>query len=129
MVKIKKKREIPSTPRRRFILEEGIHEHSHRNWKLAVDRSKSIQMKVDKKKVTMVKKRATFAIRASSSKKRIKIPPTRGRIMTRRRRLDSHMEKCFERLGAREGLWENNPFMTLLVGMDDKGLEPLAPSV
>jgi len=57
-----------------------------------VDLSKRTQRKVDKKKVTIEKKRATFAIRSLSCKNRITTPPIIGRRMIERRRLDSHME-------------------------------------
>ena len=61
-VKIMKNNEMPSTPIKKFIFDEGIHKNSSTNWNLAVDLSKRIHRKVDKKKVNIEKDNATFRI-------------------------------------------------------------------
>ena len=57
-----KNNEMPSTPIKKFIFDEGIHKNSSTNWNLAVDLSKRIHRKVDKKKVNIEKDNATFRI-------------------------------------------------------------------
>tara|TARA_B100000767_G_C19411786_1_gene388284 strand:+ start:320 stop:583 length:264 start_codon:yes stop_codon:yes gene_type:complete len=62
VVRITKNNEIPSTPIKKFMFDEGIHKNSSTNWNFAVDRSNRTHRKVDRKNVSIEKDNAILRI-------------------------------------------------------------------
>ena len=93
MVKITKKREIPSTPIKKLMFEEGIHKNSSTNWNFGVERSKRIQRRVEKTKAVIEKDKATLrmSLVLVSFMNKMIMAPKRGSKIKTSNRLDSNI--------------------------------------
>jgi hypothetical protein len=82
VVRITKKRDIPSIPIVQLIFEEGIQGKTSTNWNCAVDRSNPIHKKIESKKVIMDIVSANLLTKLIFEINNNEIEPIKGSIIT-----------------------------------------------